>query len=114
MAKVLYNCPALKIQIVDSGGGIAYQQEGTPAALRASPIPNNISLITEPAPSDLSAYGVNMTAMQKVKQKEHNIFFDKGDIIRLKISSQEYHSEITPPKFLPEYVDVLLEGVLLW
>lgn len=111
---VQYGINPIKISITDSGGGIAYQQEATPAFLRSTPTPNDIKVVTETTPADDAAFGVNMTAQQKIKQKEHNYFFDKGDIIRVKITGQEYRPELTNPIFTPQYVDVLIEGVLLW
>lgn len=114
MPDIVYNYPLVKLSILDSGGGVAYQQEGTPAALRSRPAPNDIVVVTESAPADASGQGVNMTAMQKRRPKEQNYFFDKGDIIRLVISGQEYKPELTVPKYTPDYIDVLIEGVLLW
>lgn len=103
--------PQIGVEFIDGTGAIRWQLQALPAQLYSAPRRDGVIVKTEAAPCDMSAYGVNMSAVFKPRSNTINLFYDVGELITCKLTGFEF---LTPPAaYCPDYVDIAIEGVYI-
>jgi len=128
-AYVYTGFPIVGIELTDGTGAIRWQRESIPATLYSAPrtnggtstlppdaaVPpgsiNGVIVKAETAPADVLGFGINMSAVFKPRVNTINLFYDIGELIKIRLSGMEM---LTPPGYLcPDYIDIAAEGVYL-
>ena len=113
--------PIVGVELTDGTGAIRWQRESIPATLysaprlnaenpqnAATPNLNGVIVKTETQPADTLAYGVNMSAVFKPRANTVNLFYDIGELIKIRLSGMQF---LAAPGYLcPNYIDLAAEG----
>jgi len=103
--------PKVGVELYDGTGKLRWQLQSIPAEQYSSPRIDGVTVKTEAAPVDLTAYGVNMSAVFKPRSNTINLFYDVGENIFCRLSGMQL---LTPPGFMcPDYIDIAMEGIYI-
>lgn len=103
--------PLVGVEFIDGTGAIRWQKDAIPAALYSAPRFNGVTVKTETKPADMLAFGVNLSAVFKPRSNTINLFYDVGELVRVKLTGFEYIAAFG--NYCPDYLDFAIEGVYI-